>query len=138
MNWIQLTEADVLTVVSEAELTAWRTVASAANQADPLPLTISDVALLVRGHCAAQVVLGPVGTVPETLRSVALDLIAARLARRVEAVVADQRLAAEKIAMELLRAVAEGTFETGASQLGGAEIVTARIRRATRENLNAL
>lgn len=138
MNWIQLTEADVLTVVSEAELTAWRTVASAANQADPLPLTISDVTLLVRGHCAAQVMLGPVETVLETLRAAALDLIAVRLARRVEAVIADHRLAAEKIAMELLRAVAEGTFETGANRPGGAEIVTARTRLATRENLNAL
>lgn len=53
MAWIFLTEADVLTVLSEPELTAYRSKATATGQADPLIPTVAQVTELVRGYVGA-------------------------------------------------------------------------------------
>jgi hypothetical protein len=140
-NWIIITEEDVLSVVNESYLSAWRDIATAASQGDPLAATIDTVTLTIRGHCGAKVTLGPAGTIPDVLKSAALDLIKVRLPRRVGLESSPTDLAIEKAAMDLLKAVVSGGFETGATEKAGRvgiTIAASAPRTASAEQLEGL
>jgi len=138
MDWITLTESDLLTVVSDAELTAWRQTALAAGQADPVSAVMATVALLVRGYAAHQVTPGATGTIPDTLTSTALDLVAYRLPLRVGDKPTEARKNAYDAAMELLRSCAKGEFKLAGGGPARAEIVTSSDRQTSREKLEGL
>lgn len=138
MNWINITEADVLGVVNEAYLSTWRETALAVGQGDPMAATINDVVLVVRGHCASQVTLGPVGTIPEMLKSAALDLIKVRLPRRLNLESSPTDMAIEKSQMDLLKNVSLGTIDSGGDKLAGTQVVSTTTRTATRKHTEGL
>src|SRR5271154_1146168 len=112
MSWISPTESDVLTVLSETELAAYRAAATASGQADPVAPTLAQVVDLVRGYVGAYKpnTLGPPGTIPQKLLAPALDLMAVRLPQRVGVPPKDVRQMAASRAVRLLEQVAAGIF----------------------------
>jgi len=113
MAWMIPAESDVLTVLSSAELTAYRAAATAAGQVDPVAPTLAQVVDLVRGYVGAYRpnTLGEVGTIPQKLLAPALDLVAVRLPQRVGVAPKEVRQAAAAKAVRLLEQVAAGEFE---------------------------
>ena len=112
MSWIIPAESDVLTVLSESELSTYRAAATASGQADPLAPTLAQVVDLVRGYVGAYKpnTLGLPGTIPQKLLAPALDLVAVRLPQRVGVSPKDVRQAAATQAVKLLEQVAAGVF----------------------------
>jgi hypothetical protein len=112
MSWIIPAESDVLTVLSENELSTYRAAATATGQADPVAPTLAQVVDLVRGYVGAYRpnTLGLPGTIPQKLLAPALDLVAVRLPQRVGVSPKDVRQAAATLAVRLLEQVAAGTF----------------------------
>jgi hypothetical protein len=84
MAWRAVTENDIKTRLSGAELSGYRSAALAAGQSDPVQPTIDLVTELVRGYVGAcgKNTLGAVGTLPEKLIGVALDLIVVEIPKR--------------------------------------------------------
>src|ERR1700692_304874 len=112
MAWIIPAEADVLTALSESELSTYRAAATASGQADPLAPTLAQVADLVRGYVGAYKAntLGLPGTIPQKLLAPALDLVAVRLPQRVGVSPKDVRQAA---AIQAGRRVGQGGDRQG-------------------------
>src|SRR5271170_2630129 len=112
MSWIIPTESDLLTVLSETELSTYRAAAIASGQADPVAPTLAQVVDMVRGYVGAYKpnTLGLPGTIPQKLLATALDLAAVRLPQRVGVSPKDVRLMAANRAVRLLEQVAAGTF----------------------------
>jgi hypothetical protein len=127
MAWTNIDEDDVLTVVSHAELTAFRSTSlrpsssSSSAQADPLAPVIAQVVDLVRGYVAAhrRNRMGAAGTVPARLLPVALDLIAIRIGSRVGKGPEEVRAKQRDNAMSILEKVAAGQY--GVDQPDGSE-----------------
>src|SRR5271167_5246881 len=107
MAWITPAESDVLTVLSESELSTYRAAATASGQADPLAPTLAQVVDVVRGYVGAYKpnTLGLPGTIPQKLLAPALDLVAVRLPQRVGVPPKDVRLMASGRAVRLLEQV---------------------------------
>lgn len=112
MSWITPAESDVLTVLSETELSTYRAAATAGGQADPLAPTLAQVVDLVRGYVGAYKpnTLGLPGTIPQKLLAPALDLVAVRLPQRVGVPPKDVRQMSASRAVRLLEQVAAGIF----------------------------
>ncbi len=127
MAWIIPTESDVLTVLSETELAAYRSAATASGQADPVAPTLAQVVDLVRGYVGAYRpnTLGLPGTIPQKLLAPALDLVAVRLPQRVGVAPKDVRLLASGRAVRLLEQVAAGTFTIEEPEVTTAETASA-------------
>lgn len=113
MAWIEITEADVLTVLSGPELAGYRSAAKASGQADPLAPITAQVVDLVRGYVGAYKshTLGAAGLIPQKLLAPALDLIAVRVPQRVGQTPKPGRKDAAEAAVKLLEAVAKGNFD---------------------------
>ncbi|KAF0093435.1 MAG: hypothetical protein E1N59_2836 [Puniceicoccaceae bacterium 5H] len=149
MSWIQITEADVLTVLNAREIEKYRTVATAAGQADPVLETIKQVVDEVRGYVAAcdHNELAAGDTIPSNLLQAALHLITVRIPARVDQKVSETRMDLYNAALVLLRQVAackfrveqpegatDDTFATGAA----VTVVKKTTPLATRDSLNGL
>jgi hypothetical protein len=82
--WITLTEDDVLTALTGSEAEAFTTAALDDGQANPLPEIIAQVINHIRARVAAcrHNSLGTGDTIPDELKSAAVDIIAYRLATR--------------------------------------------------------
>src|SRR5476649_429665 len=135
MSWILPTESDVLTVLSESELSTYRAAATASGQADPLAPTLAQVVDLVRGYVGAYKpnTLGLPGTIPQKLLAPALDLVAVRLPQRVGVSPKDVRQAAATQAIQILEQVANGVFnieepDTATSEVSSAPKPTIEAR----------
>lgn len=112
MAWIQITEADIQTVFSGAEIEAYRSAALAQGQSDPVSATIAQVVDLVRGYIgAAGITLGASGTIPQKLLSTSLDVFAWRFSSRVGRKAGDSRQTLYQDAIKLLENVAKGQFD---------------------------
>lgn len=113
MAWIEVTEADLLTAISGAELTGYRGAALASGQSDPVDPTIQQVVDEVRGYVGgcAKNTLGPAGTIPSKLLSTALDLIVFRIPNRVGRDPKAGRDKAAENAMKRLEQVAACKFD---------------------------
>lgn len=112
MAWITLTEADLLLVISGAELEEYRTRALQAKQEDPVQLSMDLVVETVRGAIIGNPrnQVGADGTIPDGLKLSALDLIVWRImlrCGRVNDPNGARKEAADK-ATELLGLVAQG------------------------------
>ena len=84
MSWITITEAHVLTQISGAELSALRTAALAALQADPVQPSIDQVTAEVRGYvaaCKSNTLDTTTSTIPDRLLRHAIALVVAVVAR---------------------------------------------------------
>ena len=114
MSWRVITEADLKTRISGAELETLRAAHLAEGQDDPIPALIAQVTSRVRRACATPgtITMGAAGTIPEDLLSEALDLIVRELMKRPGYIADDAltktRLAAADSADTQLRRVAEG------------------------------
>ena len=84
MAWITLSTEDIRSRLAAAELSALSSAALAEGQSDPLPEVITQVVDQIRGSIAGnqQNTLGPSGTLPERLKSAALNIIRFELATR--------------------------------------------------------
>jgi len=103
ITWRQLTEADLLTAVSGAELDQWRALALAAGQADPVAPTITQVTEQIRSYAQRVVTIGPKGTIPESLLTEAVDLTVARIENRVGVSATDACKDAARAALDRLK-----------------------------------
>ena len=109
MAWTTLTEAALLAVVNDAELTQARQTAQQPGQADPVETVLSQVTALVRGYVRRRYDLEASG-IPPSLEAPALDIVAYRIASRISSKLAEGRKAAHDAAIRLLEAIAEGKF----------------------------
>jgi hypothetical protein len=112
--WITVTEDMVKTRLAGAELTALRTAALSAGQADPLAEVIAEVVNEVRGYVAACKAnrLESGTKIPEKLKTTALARIVFELASRlpVKGIVTAERKEANTAAKRLLEQVAACQF----------------------------
>ena len=110
MPWQTISEADLLTKISGAELDAFRSSALATGQDDPVAETINSQVLLARGFIAAcrNNKLGAGPSIPDMLVSPILDLIVMDVMSRSAGIILDpdgqRRRNADK-AMSILRDV---------------------------------
>ena len=111
-NWRAITEADIATRLSGAELAAYRNAALDAGEGDPVALLIAAVTDLVRGYVAgcSRNTLGADGQVPKVLIDNALSIIVLRIMSRCYGEVLDltgQRKSDAEAAILVLRDVAK-------------------------------
>jgi len=107
MAWITPSADDVKTRLTGAELNAFRTVALASGQADPITQVMLDTVNEVRGYVAAGgYVMGTAGTIPPQTLAPALAIIAYRLATRLPLKVSEDRRKQYEDAIAYLRDVA--------------------------------
>lgn len=137
MAWITPSADDVKTRLTGAELVAFRTVALASGQADPITQIMLDCANEVRGYVAAGgYTMGAAGTIPPQTLAPALAIMAYRLATRLPLKVSDDRRKQYEDAIAYLRDVAAGRslIETDASgeMAPGATSVVISSRGSTR------
>lgn len=113
MAWIEIAEADLLTVLAGAELGGYRAAALASGQADPIAATITQVVNLVRGYVGGckQNTLGEGATIPAKLLAPALDILAVAIPKRVGAAPKPVRKDAHDAAIKLLEQVAACRFD---------------------------
>jgi hypothetical protein len=113
-SWITITEADLLTRLSSAELSALRAAALGVGQADPVAGIIGDVVQEIRGYCSsAGYALDALVTIPKRLKSAALDRIVWEIMKRPGATIIDSdgaRKDANAAAIALFVRVARGEF----------------------------
>lgn len=145
--WRELTEADVLGVLSEPETTAYQAVAAGAGQ-DPLADAIAAVVHQCRGHIADNpgnsLAEGP--TLPERAILPALHIIRVELLTRLDIEVSRDRAEAKRDAIRFFERVAEGKVAVeapaGATEESGGgascETLSSRGRIAGRANLSGL
>jgi len=148
VSWIEITEADVLTVMSGPELAAYRAAALKAGQADPLAPTIAQVIKEVRGYIGGCVKnrLADGETIPPSLLMAALDIIASRIPQRVNESPEQGRKDKENAAIALLKdvstckfAIEQPSSPDAAQESGGkVEVVHRRPPNAGRDNLQGL
>lgn len=111
-NWRAITEADIATRLSGAELAAYRNAGLDAAEGDPVALLIAAVTDLVRGYVVGcpRNVLGAAGTVPKVLLDNALSIIVMRVMSRCYGEVLDptgQRKADADAALLVLKDVSK-------------------------------
>jgi hypothetical protein len=82
MGWVNVTEDDLKTRLTGPEINNIKTAALAAGQADPLPVTIANVANEIRGRLRNVTVLESGAKVPDSLLLVACDIVRMRLITR--------------------------------------------------------
>lgn len=150
MSWRKITEADLLTQISGAELDGFRKAALAKKQPDPVQPSIDLVTAKVRGYVAgkhAGALSANSSAVPERLIGAAVSMVIIEIQTRAAGILIDPKGARQKAADEagrLLRDVAAGNFSitdpsTGQeSSSSGASVMNSRKPRVTRNNLKGL
>lgn len=147
MSWRQLTEADILSKMSSAELEAFREAAVSSDQEDPITAAIANVTGLVRGYVAsnsdnnldATADTVPVRLIPSAVDILVVDIPARAAGTQIDP--EDARAKAKSQAIKLLEQVAAGKFSiedpvTGIdAPAGGARRVTRNKPRVNRKNL---
>jgi hypothetical protein len=111
MSWITITADDVKNHIAADEYAAVVSVALSAGQPSPVPTVIADVIAEVRGavsSCAANTLEDDATLIPPSLKTTALDIIVARLGRRLpgSGINSEDRRGAEKDAIRRLERVA--------------------------------
>ena len=112
MSWITITSTDVKNHMAAAEYEAVASVALAAGQVSPVAQVIADVIAEVRNavqSCKTNTVETDTTLIPPGLKTAALDLIVARLGRRLpgSGINNEDRRNAEKDAIRKLELVAK-------------------------------
>ena len=86
MSWVAITEADILTHISGAELSALRAAALADGQADPVQPSIDQVTAQVRGYvagCSSNTLDSDTTTIPDRLLASACDMVIVAIIGRI-------------------------------------------------------
>jgi hypothetical protein len=141
MSWISITDAEILTRISGAELSGFRAAALGTGQVDPVPVVTLQVVEMVRGYIAGcrQNQLGPETTVPEKLIGPTVDLIVVEVEKRAAGSLIDPsgtRRDSQREAMTILRDVAACRFVleapddvTGEAQMTPSPTISAKKPR---------
>ena len=108
--WIEVTENDLLTAFSGAELEAFRAAALQVGQDDPVLPTIAQVVDEVRGYCPRTATLGAGATIPQKLLQAAISIMAVRIPARVGMSAGEAREKLADKAQKLLERWSEGKF----------------------------
>jgi hypothetical protein len=114
-TWTTISEADIRTVLAGRELEAYRNAAKYGTEVDPVAGITTNVVEYVRGYIAAYKrnsnSMGPAGTLPASMKEVALAIICWRIMGRSFGEVMDAsgvRKATWEQAERTLRDIAEG------------------------------
>lgn len=143
--WITITDNDVRTRLTAAEMAAYTSRALAPGQLDPLPDLAAQVAREVRGHVAGGGNRLGVGlTIPDELLAAAADMIVFRLTTRLGFAVKDDRRTANDQAKTLMGQVGRGEFkvvgpetaDAAQAASGWVSLVGGRVRQT--EDLSGL
>lgn len=114
MSWVTIAESDIITKLSGPEISAMKSAALAAGQANPLPEIITQVVAEIRGYVAgcSSNTLGEGATIPSELLGTAIARIRYELATRlpVETLLTEPRKTANEDALTRLRDVAACRF----------------------------
>ena len=140
MAWATPTSNDVLNALNNAEANAFRTVALAPGQADPLPAIITYVTEEVRSYIRRRHRVGPTG-IPQGFFPAALALISYRLTERVSPALADKKRQAYQDAIAFLQKVATGEIgveDPPADSIDTTNAAQPRIDDASRTGPNPL
>lgn len=142
MAWTTITEDQVRSQLSEAELAAMRTLSLQGGATDPLIHQITHVTDYVRGFVRQVMDLEAAG-VPPSLVVPAIDIIVYRILQRVAPTLAEKRKPLYDEALRLLDKVAKGDFDptdgvTANDAAIGFELVCYQPRVATRPALAGL
>lgn len=145
MSWRIPTDSDLAASISAAEIAAYRVAAVDDTQGDPVTTKLTAVVELVRGYCrAGSMVMGPAGTLPETLIGPAMDFVAVDVVKRLKGVSEDRRRARET-ALSIFRDAAAGKMRSEdygaadtASSGAGCELASSRPNLTSRNQLNGL
>lgn len=115
MAWLVISEADLLTRVSGAELEAFRSAALATGQADPVADLFVQITNEIHGYLPATVLPPAATAIPSRLLGAALDRVIWELMKRPGAVIMDDanqsRAKANDKATALFKLVASGEFK---------------------------
>ncbi len=109
--WVEISVNDVKTRLAAAELAAYRSVALAAGQVDPISDITAQVVHDIRGYAAIHARLGAGMTIPDELLGAAVDMVAFRLTTRLGIAVKEDRRTAYQDALAKLRDLANGRFK---------------------------
>jgi hypothetical protein len=140
-DWVVITESDLLTRVSGAELSSLRAAALADGQADPVAQTIEIVTNEILGYLPRSVTPSAANTIPSRLLSAALDRVAWLLMSRPGAMIIDTndaRKDANTAAIKLFESVASGGGFKVTSSAGTGVAHAAPKRTTKREDLKGL
>ena len=131
MSWITLTENDIKRRLVGPELAAYRSVALAEDQEDPLSAVLEDVLAEVWGRVAAcsKNTMGAPGTIPASCKRHALALATWDLLIRVPGNINDDRTKAHDDALEFLDQVAG--CKVGIESPEAVEVADSAFPRAT-------
>ncbi|MDD2241312.1 MAG: hypothetical protein PHI93_11750 [Kiritimatiellae bacterium] len=115
MTWRRITEADILSRMSDTELTTFRSLLLGDNQEDPIDYYVDQITDLARGSIAGNAAnsLGAAGTIPQKLIGPCVDLIVIEIMKRCGGVLVDPndaRKEAARTAMQILQRVEKGLF----------------------------
>lgn len=111
-NWRTVDENDLAATISQGEIDAFRQDASL-DGSDPVARLLKRTVAMVRGYIATNGKvrrMGPLGTLPESLISPAMDYAAADVLKRINVPLNDDRRKARERAEDLFKDVAAGKY----------------------------
>lgn len=118
--------ADVQAYIDNSELSAALTIALASGQAAAIGVIIPDVTMEVRGYVRVRNTLGPAGTVPQELKTAAIDIMIYRIANRLRKnAIAKDKKTDYDASVEKLDKVAAGDFKVSAPVTATTDVTSA-------------
>jgi hypothetical protein len=134
MAWVTVTEDDIMTRLTGAELACIKTAALASGQADPLPVTIANVVNEIRGRLQRVTDLEAGATIPDSLLMLASNIIRMRLITRFP----DAGFVTAERVLEYEQAVAAvenigPLFGNGGSVLAGSPLIGQKATTLSRD-----
>ena len=145
--WREPTEKDLSSSISAAEIEAYRTACADEEQGDPITHLLTRGTDHVRGYLRAnsKIVMGPKGTLPESLIAPCMDYTAFDVVKRIPRGNTEDRRTARRDAVTLFGRVQTGAFDVesyGAQETQGSavssELASSSTRRVTSKSLDGL
>ena len=139
--WRTPTEKDLSSSISAAEIEAYRTVCADEEQGDPIENLLTRGADHVRGYLRAnsKIVMGPKGTLPESLIAPCMDYIAFDVVKRVPRANTEDRRTARRDAVTLFGRVQSSGFdvESNGQPESQGERVSSQLASSTKRRFTA-
>jgi hypothetical protein len=145
--WRAPTEKDLSSSISASEIEAYRTACADEEQGDPIANLLTRGTDHVRGYLRAnsKIVMGPKGTLPESLIAPCMDFCAFDVVKRVPRANTEDRRTARRDAVSLFGRVQTGAFDVesyGAEEPQGSavssELASSSRRRVTSLTMDGL
>jgi hypothetical protein len=146
MAWRTPTESDLERAISAAEIAAYRAAAAGADSVDPIAAQIASGVSVARGYMrGGGVLLGPEGTLPDSLIDPVMAYVGVDVVKRLPVGVTQDRRDARNECLRILRDIQArpsiveqyGTAET-ASSAASVELAASRVSDTSPANLDGL